>query len=372
MLLFSANTILDHNDAALVALETPLAMSLAIDNHDAELAPLAMPLEAFPAIDVQLSLLPNTAVEPQLTIPAFNPIPQLFATITPSTDGDDLIQGTMGNDHISGWKGNDIIYGNGGNDTLLGGEGHDRIYGGDGRNELFGNDGDDQLFGYDPTTFSGFFSDNYMHGGFGDDQLFDSWGDGGLDGSFGNDRLYGNHGNDRLAGGMDNDFLSGGAGNDELWGDDGDDILMGSSGCYNNSEVDVLTGDSLLISTPGPIATPPGVDPPASTAPPPAQIYPGDGSDTFVLGDAVHSFYHDATWASSDGPLGNSYAIIVDFNPAEGDKIQVHGSRADHSLDIGYNAMTDTWFTSVQYRGELIAIAQDTVTLSLDTDFQFL
>ena len=87
-------------------------------------------------------------------------------------------------------------------------------------------------------------------------------------GGEGNDRLNGYDNDDILVGGVGSDTLIGGAGNDALNGGSGNDILIGGIGS------DTFTG--------------------------------GSGADTFVL---------------------DSFDSITDFNPQEGDTIQISGSK---------------------------------------------
>ncbi|MCW2477496.1 Ig-like domain-containing protein, partial [Candidatus Symbiopectobacterium sp. NZEC135] len=94
----------------------------------------------------------------------------------------------------------------------------------------------------------------------------------------GDDKLYGDAGNDILFGQGGNDLLNGGEGNDILYGGSGDDILIGGKGN------DTLIG--------------------------------GSGADTFM-------------WQKGD----TGFDVIKDFNPGEGDKINLHDLIGD--LDKG-------------------------------------
>ena len=87
-------------------------------------------------------------------------------------------------------------------------------------------------------------------------------------GGEGSYRLNGYENDDILVGGVGSDTLIGGAGNDALNGGSGNDILIGGIGS------DTFTG--------------------------------GSGADTFVL---------------------DSFDSITDFNPQEGDTIQISGSK---------------------------------------------
>ena len=94
----------------------------------------------------------------------------------------------------------------------------------------------------------------------------------------GDDKLYGDGGNDILFGQGGNDLLNGGEGNDILYGGSGNDILIGGKGN------DTLIG--------------------------------GSGADTFM-------------WQKGD----TGFDVIKDFNPGEGDKINLHDLLGD--LDKG-------------------------------------
>ncbi|CAN7210670.1 Ig-like domain-containing protein [Pseudomonas sp. LjRoot71] len=93
-----------------------------------------------------------------------------------------------------------------------------------------------------------------------------------LNGGAGNDVLIGGAGNDILNGGTGRDRLEGGAGNDTLNGGAGNDILIGGEGD------DILSG--------------------------------GTGADTFV-------------WKAGDLNSANRKDVIMDFNVAQGDRIDL-------------------------------------------------
>lgn len=87
---------------------------------------------------------------------------------------------------------------------------------------LYGTDGDDVLNGGRGNDFMyGYRGNDVMSGGGGDDQI---------QGHQGNDSLYGQDGRDTLFGQQGDDLLDGGAGNDSLWGGTGADTLRGGTG----------------------------------------------------------------------------------------------------------------------------------------------
>ena len=139
-------------------------------------------------------------------------------------------------------------------------------------------------------TLIGGGGNDHFYGGAGDDQLHGGGGDDDLQGGLGNDAIYGDDGNDKLFGQQGNDALYGGAGNDWLGGGTGADTLTGGIGA------DVFVFTRSVDSTTRTTAQ--------------IQAITGDPSDT----------------AGVD--------TIVDFNQAEGDRIDISGVDAfDQSKD---------------------------------------
>jgi len=129
---------------------------------------------------------------------------------------------------------------------------------------------------------SGNDDDDILYGTSGDDSIL-------LGNGTGNDTFYGEGGND---------FITGGLGNDHLYGEDGNDLLTGvpiEADTFERGigEIDNLKG--------------------------------GLGMDTFVLGLQNQAYYNDGNSATNGIA---DYAIINDFNPNEGDVIQL---AADYS-----------------------------------------
>jgi Ca2+-binding RTX toxin-like protein len=114
-------------------------------------------------------------------------------------------------------------------------------------------------------------------------------------GDAGNDQVYGGADDDKLHGGADNDTLDGGTGNDTVFGDDGNDTIFGGDGndtIIGGAGVDVMNG--------------------------------GTGPDTFVFNSASEAPV--GWWDASHHFLDpNKMDTIADFNPAEGDKIDLSG-----------------------------------------------
>ncbi|MGF2033818.1 MAG: transporter substrate-binding domain-containing protein [Nostoc sp. CmiVER01] len=206
--------------------------------------------------------------------------------------GDDTLNGTPDDDQLDGDYGNDLLDGKDGDDDLLGAQCNDTLIGGLGDDVLEGNFGDDNL--------DGGFGDDFIAGSSGSDRLVGGDGADILNGGVGNDYLEGNHGNDEIAGGSGDDILNGNEDNDWLVADDGNDILIGG------------TGDDILNG--------------------------GDGADVFFLN------------SPEDG-----FDTILDFNPQEGDKIQIS------SKGFGVTNLNDFRFISgvLDFKGKNIALIQN-------------
>ncbi|MGK7887736.1 MAG: calcium-binding protein [Leptolyngbyaceae cyanobacterium] len=210
------------------------------------------------------------------------------------TLGDDCIVGSPSVDFINADDGDDEVYGNAGGDRINGGDGNDFLDGGDGDDTMDGQNGDDVLFGGDGAED--------MAGGDGNDYLF-----GGDNALFARpEELFGEDGDDILIGGPGNDYLEGGSNSGT---DTDNDYLVGTDYTYdstNSNEIDVLTG--------------------------------GRGADTFVLGE-LRSIIEQDDWRQDEltgqsdwrkqyyqngwGRGDDSYAVIEDFRPNQGDQIQL-------------------------------------------------
>ena len=155
-------------------------------------------------------------------------------------------------------------------------------------------------------------------------------GDDVLYGGSGEDRLFGGEGSDKLYGGTQNDSLYGGAGNDTLIGYSGNDYLNGFG---SGQEYDILTG--------------------------------GTGADTFAVGSPNNNIIQY---------FGAGYATITDFNRVQGDKIQLLDlvdTHNQYSLEAGNWQGSNALDTGVFYKGDLIAVVQDTTNVSFQKDFTF-
>lgn len=159
-----------------------------------------------------------------------------------------------------------------------------------------------------------------------------------IDGLGGNDFIFGDDGNDTLLGFDGDDTLDGGLGNDIVVGEAGNDVIVGGGFDLNSNQVDILTGDFERNSIDNGFR----------------------GADTFVLGDSSGAYYLD-----SPGFERSSYAIITDFNYLDGDKIQVSGSIND------YNVLNSAsgFGVDILYKGDLIAVVENTTNVFKEADF---
>ncbi|WP_244492525.1 Ig-like domain-containing protein, partial [Aureimonas sp. AU22] len=219
-------------------------------------------------------------------------LPDGIENVTLTGTGDINATGNNGPNAITGNAGNNILTGDapagsaaalaasdglgsskllvGGADTITAGEGNDIVFGNQGADFLFGNQGNDTLYGgKDDDAIYGGKDDDYIEGNLGNDYIEGNLGNDVVNGNQGNDTVLGNQGNDTVHGGQGDDLVHGGQGDDMVFGDRGDDRIWGDLGN------DTLTG--------------------------------GEGADTFLFAQAS----------------GND--IIVDFNRAEGDRLDFQG-----------------------------------------------
>ncbi|MEH2257821.1 calcium-binding protein [Nostoc sp.] len=158
-------------------------------------------------------------------------------------------------------------------------------------------------------------------------------------GSSKGDTIVLGNGNDSIVANAGDDYLIGNAGNDSINAGDGNDVLIGSN--QTSADIDTLIG--------------------------------GAGADLFVLGEA----YIQGTTLEPhfyDKAGGNDYALITDFNPTEGDKIQlpncgVSGSSFDHGYElVDFGILGGTGLYSERGK-ELIAFLEGTHGLDLNASY---
>lgn len=312
-----------------------------------------------------------------------------------ATDGDDEIFGYGGDDWISAGDGNDLLVGGEGADKLNGGDGTDtasytdsptgvivNLVAGVGLNGtaegdllfsienvtgslfddfLYGNDYDNVLSGRaGDDTLSGGGGGDVLNGGFGNDtadysqssagvnvelQLSNAWDGDAYDWLISIENVTGSQYDDDLWGDNGANMLIGGSGNDKLWGGEGRDILygdqpprllpmFGGDDSFNGRGDDKLWGldDADLVYGDGRSAG--GND----------TLYGDAGTDILVGGMGADVLYGGLdkdifVWNSSTESTGLTSAglvtwkmdVITDFNPAEGDCIDLHAIDADQT-----------------------------------------
>lgn len=210
--------------------------------------------------------------------------------------GDDTMTGSSGRDYLFSYGGNDSVIGGAGDDTVRV-EGNATVYGGDGADFLsatlngdhilWGEAGDDNVTGGEGW--------DYLHGNQGDDHVAGNGGDDWVMGGQGRDAVYGGRGNDLVYGNMGADSCYGGQGDDRILGGQDQDQLWGEDGA------DFLSGDR--------------------------------GSDTLSGGAGADIFYAFA---------GSGVERILDFNYAEGDRVQLFGTRPQSIVVSGNSTIITT------------------------------
>jgi Ca2+-binding RTX toxin-like protein len=203
------------------------------------------------------------------------------------TDAADSIYGSVGADRVFGEAGDDTIDGaNGGADLLYGGAGNDQITAG-------------AFWPFTPGA-----AGVVIDGGDGDDFGLGGGGDDSLDGGAGSDTLVGSDGNDvlRAEGGgsdaaTDRNYLNGGEGNDTLLGGSGIDSMFGDGG---DDRLTAVIGSADELSG-------------------------GSGADVFAIA------------RGADQPGATQTIRILDFNPAEGDRLDISALLEPGESALFYN-----------------------------------
>ena len=179
---------------------------------------------------------------------------------------------------LAGGSGPDALHGFAGDDSLSGGGGANTLFGAAGADVIQGGPAFDQVNGNAGN-------DTIDGGAGGSDWLLGGQGDDRITAHAGDAILNGNRGNDTVTGGAGQDTVHGGQGDDVLAGAAGDDQLLGELGN------DTLTG--------------------------------GSGADVF----------HFAAGGGQD--------LVTDFNPGEGDRIQIDGGAPYTVSQVGADTVVD-------------------------------
>jgi len=260
--------------------------------------------------------------------------------------GNNVLAGGAGNDRISGRAGDDTIDGGAGNDILIGGPhsaaGDTVSYASSAaavKVSLAIQDGvtAQNTLGAGKDTLSGF--ENLTGSDF-DDTLTGSNVANILVGGAGNDVIKGGAGNDTLNGGIGNDVLIGGPGADALDGGGGSDTasytgsgvgvtvdLNAGTGLGGQAQGDTLTGiEDLIGSAFNDKLTGDAGDNVLAGGSGKDQLTGGPGADTFVY-----------TRLSDSGITAGTRELIADFNPGEGDKIDLSAIDAIKTNAAGTN-----------------------------------
>ncbi|MBX9885640.1 MAG: M10 family metallopeptidase C-terminal domain-containing protein [Novosphingobium sp.] len=191
-----------------------------------------------------------------------------LANVLDGGAGADTLRGNGGNDTLLGQAGNDLLDGGAGNDMLSGGENDDVLIGGAGDDKLDGGTGNDT------ASYAGGSAAVRVSLAITGAQATGGGGNGTLTGI---ENLVGGTGADLLIGDAGANVLDGGNGADQLAGGGGADILIGGGGR------DMLEG--------------------------------GEGGDVFRF----------AAIADLSGTTATTADVIVDFNRAQGDRIDLSG-----------------------------------------------
>jgi len=162
-------------------------------------------------------------------------------------------------------------------------------------------------------TISGAPVADYLRGDDGNDSVAGGAAFDDINGNQGNDTIHGNGGDDWVVGGKDNDVLSGDAGADIVWGNLGADTLDGGDG---NDQVRGGQGDDSLAGGAG------------------ADFISGDrGNDTESGGAGADTFHF-----SQDAGVDR----VLDFNYAEGDRVQLDPGTTYSLHQVGADTIIDT------------------------------
>jgi Ca2+-binding RTX toxin-like protein len=214
-----------------------------------------------------------------------------------------------------------------------GGEGYDTVYAS--INYTLPS-GVERLFLQDPSVTQGIGNelDNYINGGGPSGaQLYGLAGNDALVGGQGNDSLYGGADNDNLDGAAGADVMAGGTGNDEYyvrdagdvvweWGGEGTDVVYSYIDYTLPDAVENLQLRELAVRGTGN-----GLDNVIEGNSAANTIIGGSGRDTLIGGAGADRFAWN--FAEETGTTVPTMDVILDFNFAQGDRIDLGGIDAN-------------------------------------------
>ena len=232
----------------------------------------------------------------------------------------DVLGGGAGADLLRGYDGSDLAYGSGGSDTLFGGDGNDVIYAG-----LPSGMAGSVTAG--ATVLRGENGDDFIIGGAGFDDI---------NGNKGNDTITDRQGGDDwLVGGQGNDLIFAHVGRNILYGNLGDDTLVaGAGGALNGG--DLLRGGQGNDAIFGGSAN---------------EWLSGDRGNDTISGGAGADIFHTFSGAGIDR--------VLDFNLAEGDRVQVDVGTTWTVTQVGADTVID-----MSNGDQMILVGVDKTTLT--------
>jgi Ca2+-binding RTX toxin-like protein len=319
-------------------------------------------------------------------------------------DGDDLLDGDgnplgilyldnndgPGDDHLDGGAGDDVIRGGGGQDTLIGGLDNDELSGDAGSDLLIGGTGFNTVdggAGTDTTSYAassaGMFVTIGSASGVGNGIAFSSDGQIG-DSLFAIENVTGSNFADQIIGSSADNVLRGGRGNDTLDGRGGANTLDGGNGVdtvtYVAASSTVIVNLTLGAALGGGSSNDTLISIENATGSNFADFLIGNsganvlnggggadtltgagGLDTLTGGTGADKFVWRDT--SETGAVANTADVIIDFNPAESDRIDLSVIDAN-ILVAGNQAFTfigESAFTGAQGEVNVIFVNGDTI-----------
>ncbi len=208
-----------------------------------------------------------------------------------------------GADRIGGGPQGDVIRGYGSNDELYGAGGGDTIYGGL---------GDDVIYAVGPVVRGPSAASTYLRGEEGNDYIVGGTGFDDINGNMGADTASGGDGSDWVVGGKDDDLLFGDAGGDIVYGNLGSDTCLGGAG---DDQVRGGQGADILYGGTG------------------NDWLSGDRGDDTISGGGGADIFHSFSGAGLDR--------VLDFNAAEGDRVQLDPGTAYAVRQAGSDTVVD-------------------------------